>query len=371
MIRAFQFRLLPNAAQRAALERILDDNCETYNAALQERRDAWKLEKKVVTRFDQQKELTELRRDPNFQWIAANIQRHALLRVDLAFQAFFRRCRAGERPGYPRFKGRFNCNSFTFSSPIVEEKFVKVPKVGYIRTRGGRPIKGTAKICHVKQQGKRWTASVVCDIGPAPPKCEIATQVGIDVGLMAFATFSDQSEPIKNPRWVRKFEMKIAAANMALARKQKRSKNRLKAKEVLRRIHQRVADSRKNFCHQESKKIVAKYDLIIYEDLNIRGMVEDGKYSKSILDAAWGQFTWQISYKAESAGRHAVPVDPRGTSRMCSQCGADVKKSLFERRHVCRCGANLDRDLNAALNIERRGVRLAGSTALQNRLEKV
>jgi putative transposase len=326
---------------------------------LQERSEAWKLQKKRITRFDQQKELTELHKDARFCWISAVIQQHVLLNVDLAFQAFFRRCKAGERPGYPRFRKKERYSSFTFSLPNVKEKSINVPKVGYVRMRGGRPIEGTAKTCTIKRQGTRWIASVVCDVGPAPLKCVVASAVGIDLGLMKFITFSDGSF-VENPRWIRKFEAKIAAANRALARKQKRSKNRLRAKEVLRRTYQRMADARRNYCHHISKDLVECYDLIAYEDLDMRGMVEGGKYSKSIMDAAWGQFIWQLSYKAESAGRWAMPVNPRGTSRKCSQCGADVRKTLYERRHICACGANLDRDHNAAMNIERLGMSLAG-----------
>jgi len=359
MLRTFQFRLYPSAAQQVAFEHILEDCCETYNAALQERRDAWNMQRKVVTRFDQQKELTELHKDPEFQWISTSIERHVLLRVDEAFQAFFRRCRAGERPGYPRFKSRQRYDSFTFSLPIVKEKSIKVPKVGYVKMRGGRSVAGTAKVCHVRRQGRRWIVSVVCDVGPAPPKCEVSSPIGIDVGLMKFATLSDGSF-VENPRWMRKFEAKIAFANRELARKQRRSRNRLRAKEKLRRVHQQLADARRNFCHHVSKRLVGRYDLIAFEDLNIKGMVEDGKFSKSILDAAWRQLTWQLSYKAESAGRWAVPVNPRNTSKMCSQCGVLVEKTLRDRRHVCACGASLDRDHNAAINIERLGMSLAG-----------
>src|SRR5271165_124503 len=126
MIRTLQLCLLPNATQRVAFDRILDDCCETYNAALQERRDAWKLEKKVITRFDQQKELTELHKDARFCWISAVVQQHVLLNVDLAFQAFFRRCKTGERPGYPRFRSKQRYDSFTFSLPVVKEKSINV-----------------------------------------------------------------------------------------------------------------------------------------------------------------------------------------------------------------------------------------------------
>jgi putative transposase len=358
MLRTFQFRLRPNATQRAELDRILLDNCETYNAALQERRDAWKLQRKSITYRNQQDEISELRKDPEFQWMACDIQRDPLRRVDRAFKAFFRRCKSGEKPGFPRFRSRHRYHSFAFSLPVVRERSIKIPNVGDIRARGGRQVEGRAKLCSIKRDGKRWTASVVCDIGPAPERQAVSNPIGIDLGLTNFVALSDGSS-IDNPRWTRKHESRIAAANRALARKRKRSNNRLRAKASLRRAHQRAADARRNFCHHVSKRLVANYDLIAFENLNINGMVH-GNLAKSILDAAWAELVWQISYKAESAGRWAIPVNPRGTSIRCSQCGADVRKTLADRQHVCACGASLDRDHNAAINIKGLGMSLAG-----------
>jgi putative transposase len=329
--------------------RILADNCETYNAALQERRDAWKLQHKSISYRNQQDEITELRKDPAFQWIACHIQRDPLRRVDLAFKAFFRRCKAGQKPGFPRFRARARYNSFTFDPPVIRDRSITIPRLGDIRARGGRTITGRPKMCTVKRDGKRWTASVVCDIGQAPEKQAVSRAVGIDVGIAALATLSD-GQIIENPRWTRKHEMRIATANRKLALKQKRSKNRLRAREALRRVHQRAANARRNFTHHASKWLVSNYDLIAFEKLNIQGMAQS-RLAKSILDAAWAELIWQISYKAESAGRWAIPVNPRGTSIRCSSCGADVPKTLADRQHICVCGTSLDRDHNAALNI--------------------
>lgn len=349
MMRAFQFRLFPNSTQRAELNRILADNCETYNAALQERRDAWKLQHKSITYRDQQDEITELRKDPAFQWMACDIQRDPLRRIDRAFKAFFRRCKSGEKPGFPRFQSRHRYHSFAFSLPVVRERSIKIPNVGDIRSRRGRPIEGRAKVCSIKRDGDRWTASVVCDVGLAPEKQAVSRPVGIDVGLTHFVTLSD-GRTIDNPRWTRRHAVRIAAANRRLALKKRRSKNRLRAKESLRRANQRLANARRNFTHHVSKQLVSDYDLIAFENLNIKGMVR-GNLAKSIYDAAWGELVWQISYKAESAGRWAIPVNPRGTSIRCSQCGSDVRKTLADRQHVCACGASLDRDHNAAINV--------------------
>lgn len=361
MLRTFQFRLIPNAKQATLLERVLADNCETYNAALQERCEAWKLQRTSITYRDQQNELTELRKDERFRWIACDIMRDPLRRVDRAFKAFFRRCKTGQKPGFPRFRSRQRYDSFAFSLPTCRKKSIKIPNVGDIRARGGRNIEGRAKVCSIKRDGKRWTASVVCDIGPAQEKCSVSRPIGIDVGINSLATLSDGTI-INNPRWTKQLKDRIAAANRGLALKQKRSKNRIRAREALRRAHQRAVNARTNYLHHVSKWLVSNYDLIAFEDLRIRNMVRS-KLAKSILDAAWGQLIWQISYKAESAGRWAVPVNPRGTSQKCSACGRTVSKTLEERTHLCECGLVLDRDHNAGLNILALGMSAVGSSA--------
>jgi putative transposase len=364
MLRTFQFRLRPNATQAAMLTRILADNAETYNAALEERIGAWKLQRKSINYRDQQSELTELRKDPAFQWMACDIMRDPLRRVDRAFKAFFRRCKSGEKPGFPRWRSRHRYDSFSFSLPTCRERSIKIPNVADIRAKGARPIQGRAKICTVKRDGKRWTASVVCDIGPAPERITVSSAVGIDVGLTTLATLSDGTE-IQNSRWTQKHERRIADAGRALARKKRGSRNRLRARVVLRRAHQRAANARLNYIHHVSKWLVANYDLIAFEHLAIKNMVRNPHLSKSIMDAAWGLLIWCISYKAESAGRWAVPVNPNGTSQKCSGCGAVVKKKLSERIHMCACGLTLDRDHNAGLNIKGLGMSLAG-VSLQN-----
>ena len=216
-------------------------------------------------------------------------------------------------------------------------------------------IDGLAKTCTVKRDGKRWTASVVCDIGEAPPKVAVSRAVGIDVGLTALATLSDGTQ-IENPRWRNRHERRIAGASRALARTKRGSSNRVKARELLRRAHQRAADARKNYIHHVSKWLIENYDLIAHEKLNIKGMSQ-GRHAKSIMDAAWGILLYQLTYKAESAGKHVIAVNPRGTSQRCSGCNETVPKGLFQRTHSCpHCGLVLDRDHNAARNILSLGI---------------
>jgi putative transposase len=225
--------------------------------------------------------------------------------------------------------------------------------------RGGRPVAGIVKTATIKKDGSIWNANIVCDIGASPTRQPVSHPVGIDVGLTNLAVLSDGTK-IDNPRWTRKHEARIAAASRRLAVKQKRSKNRIRAREVLRRAHQRAADARKNYLHHVSKWLILNYDLIAHEDLKIRNMVKSPRLAKSIMDAAWGILIWQLTYKAEKAGRWIVPVNPRGTSIRCSGCGEAVPKTLADRQHTCVCGVSLGRDHNAAINIQRLGMSLAG-----------
>jgi putative transposase len=202
----------------------------------------------------------------------------------------------------------------------------------------------------VKRIGNRWIARAIYDIGPAPEKAAISNPVGIDLGLTTFVTLSDGSE-VQNPRFIRKHAERIAREQKNLARKGRGSNNRLRAKERVRRAYQRMTDARRNFCHHVSKELVGRYDLIAHENLKIRSMVR-GFLAKSILDAAWGQLLFQLAYKAESAGRYVVAVNPKGTTQRCSQCDTVVPKGLRDRWHTCpQCGLSMGRDLNAALNV--------------------
>ncbi len=359
MLRTFQYRLRPNRAQVSVLERILADNCDLYNAALQERRDAWRMQKRFITLRMQQKQLTELRNEQlEFTQVACDIQRDALRRVDRAFKAFFRRCTSGQKPGFPRFRARQRYDSFGFGVPRISGRLLVVPSLGGIRARGGRWTTGRAKFCTIRRDDKRWTASVVCDIGPAPEKRTVINAVGIDVGLTTLATLSD-GKAIENPRWVRHYEKRIAEAGRRLSSKGKGSINRQRARQALRRIHRRAANARTNYLHHVSKQLVADYDLIAHEDLRVSNMARSN-LAKGILDAAWGQLIGQLRYKAESAGVWVVPVNPRGTTIRCSGCGADVPKTLADRQHICGCGVSLNRDHNAALNILALGRSAAG-----------
>jgi putative transposase len=217
-----------------------------------------------------------------------------------------------------------------------------------------RGMCGTLKHCTLVRSGKRWRVSIVSELGPAPEKREVLAAVGIDLGLKTFAVLSD-GKAIEQPKWAKEAEQEIARKNQELATKKRGSRNRRKAKEQLRRAHERVANRRSNFCHQVSKRLVAEFDLIAFEALNVKDMVQ-GFMAKQIMAVAWVILLNQIRYKAAEAGAWAVGVNPRGTTKQCSGCGEEVPKTLAERVHSCpQCGLTMDRDLNAAYNILRLG----------------
>jgi putative transposase len=340
---------------------LLEHLCVLYNSALEHRKRSWEENKKGIGYNEQQSALTQFRqRSPQVADFPSAIQRDPLRRVDRAFQAFFRRVKSGEKPGYPRFKAKTQYDSFSVDSCnfCLQGKTVNVVKLGGFRFNTHYKIKGKPKVLHVSRRGKHWIANLVCDIGPAPEQVAISSAVGIDLGLTTLATLSDGTE-IANPRWTKQEEDKLAEANRDLARRTKGSKNRKKSKERLRRVHQRIAGKRSAYVTAVAKQLFKRYDFIAHEKLNIRGMVQSN-LAKSINDAAWGSLLWRLKCEAENAGKWLIPVNPRNTTKMCSGCGKLVSKTLAQRTHSCpSCGLVLGRDHNAALNILRLGESLA------------
>jgi putative transposase len=325
-----------------------------------------------MTCFDTHNELVVWKKEfPDLKSVHSQVLQDAQLRVALAYKAFFRRAKAGETPGYPRFKGYGRYDSITYpqSGYLINESenIVKLSKMGNISTVIHRPTEGTIKQVNVrKTYTGKWFVSVVCDDIPEHHLPENGESVGIDVGLKTFAMLSN-GEAIANPRFYRKEEKALAKAQRKVA-----IANTEATKKVVARVHERISNKRNNFAHQLSRAIVNTYGTICFEKLDIRNMVlrENHKpgtprLAKGIMDAAWSKLIQYTTYKAEDAGRSVVLVNPAYTSQMCSRCGEIVAKDLSVRVHDCpRCGYVADRDLNAAINIVRLGLQ---SLALAHR----
>jgi putative transposase len=340
-----------------------------YNKTIEIRQDAWREQKKTLSLYETHKMLTQWKRD--HPWLKAGHSQalqNAQMRVDLAFKAFFRRVQAGEAPGYPRFRGEGRYDSFTYPQEkgawqIFDNGYIRLSKIGLVKIKLHRPIDGEAKTLTIKRDCLgNWWACFSCEIDPDPLP-PVPDVVGIDVGLTHFATLST-GEQIENPRFFRKDEKALAKAQRRLSKCEKGTPEYRKHKRVIQHIHQRIANRRSDFAHKLSRRLVNEFQIVAFEDLDIQDM-QDGNWrsmNKSISDAAWGQLVQYTAYKAEWAGRSMVKVDPRNTTQMCSGCGEIVKKDLSCRVHDCpHCGLELDRDLNAALNILARGLACVGS----------
>ena len=357
IIKTFKYRIYPGRAQTTRLQTTLALCCELYNAGLQERRDAYRLERKSIRYTEQANQLPEIKElRPELADIHSQVLQDVLRRLDKAFQAFFRRVKERHgKAGFPRFKSRRRYGSFTYvqSGFALKDGKLRLSKIGDVKIKLHRPVEGQVKRLTVTRSATgKWYACLSVEVEPRPLP-ESRSAVGIDVGLAHFATLST-GEQVANPRFFR-------SAEKALAKAQRKEKRR-----AVRRIHERIANRRRDFAHQLSRALVSKFGVIAFEDLNIRGMVKNHSLSKSIHDAAWNQLVQYTLYKAANAGRKCVQVDPRGTSKLCSRCGEPVEKDLSVRVHACPgCGLTLDRDHNAAINILRLGLQSLGMPSAQ------
>lgn len=365
MIRSFKYRLYPNQQQVAALEIHLREACDLYNCALEERIGAWKTCRISVSFRQQSAQLKDLRRLGLVGIANFDVADNVLKRLDLAFAAFYRRLRSGERPGYPRFRSARRYDSIVF--PKFKQDWsmrgerIHLHGIGDVKLRQHRVPVGRMRTASIKRQAGRWFVIIVCDgIEPIERPILINRSVGIDLGLNHFAILSDGSE-IDNPRELRKAEAGLRRANRHYSRTRAGSKGRTAASARVAAHYWRMANRRSDFAHKLSYYFVSRYSLIAVENLNVKGLAAS-RLAKSVNDAAWSSFLQKLAYKAESAGCELVRVDPRGTSQQCSNCLEVVPKLLSQRQHVCSCGFSASRDHNAALNILRLGMSLAAQT---------
>ena len=363
--RAIERKLYPNATQERTLEIYRIECCRVYNRALEERIKAYHRRKESVSYYDQQGLLTQQRgRMASLQAVPVMFLRSALTRVDKAFKSFFRRCKErAKQKGFPRFRARQRYRSLEYQVPgnYFRAGAVFIPGIGEVTARG-RDAVGKQKVLRLIKRIDTWYAQVIVEVQDAP-SIEPQSCVGIDVGLNTFAALST-GERVENPRFFRKAETELKYAQRRLSRKEKGSNNRRKAVKRVAKIHERIKAQRRDFAHQESRKLANRFDLIGVEALNIKGLA-GGMLAKSIHDAAWGMFLFYLTYKAANAGRRVVAVDPRGTSQECPGCGTVRAKSLSERRHQCsRCHVDIDRDYAAALVVEARALAVAGALHL-------
>jgi putative transposase len=339
-----------------------------YNTALEQRITLWRQRGVSRTRYEQETELKDLRAALSaYAAIHSHILQDVLARLDKTYQAFFRRVKAGETPGFPRFHGRNRYHSFTYkeygNGARLDNGFLMLSKIGRVALRWSRPIQGTPKTVTIVHEADGWYVCISCVDVPMQLLEPTGRETGIDLGLESFATLADGTM-IHNPRCYRKAERRLKTAQRRVARRKKGSARRHKAVKLLTMAHQQVKRQRRDYHHKTSLALVRQFDVIYHEALQVANMVKNHHLAKSIADAGWSGFLTILNGKAACAGRSVVAVNPAFTSLICSGCGVLVAKGLSVRWHTCPdCGASLHRDHNAAKNIERAGQALRGEVA--------
>jgi putative transposase len=302
--------------------------------------------------------LPELKADrPELLKVHSQVLQNIAGRIRLGYDNFFARRKVGLRAGLPRFRkyGRYKSITYPQFGFRVEGNRLLLSKIGAIRIRQHRDIQGQIKTLTVKRMPSgKWYACFSCVV-EAQPREKPLEDIGIDVGLHSYAVLSDGVR-IENPRFYRKSEKKLGLLQRGLSRKERGSRNWVKAKTRVARLHEKIGNRRTDFLHKASREIADAYETVYFEDLKIGNMVKNYCLAKSIGDAGWGRFIGMIAYKEEESGGKLIKVNPKGTTQKCSRCGEKVKKTLSDRIHECpHCGLVMDRDLNAALNILARG----------------
>lgn len=369
-MKAFKYRIYPTKAQRTKLNRTLGLCCWVYNQTLGARKSAWEERRESLSWYDTKRMLPLWKEEkPVLKQVHSQVLQDVTQRVDLAFNAFFRRVKAGEEePGYPKFKSWRYYDSFTYPQAgsafkILNDGRLRLSKVGNVKIVLHRPVAGRIKTLTVKRDrlGK-WYACFTCET-ESKPLPESPAVVGIDVGLTHFATLST-GEKIENPHFFKQEEKALKRARSQRDKAPKGSARRKQLSLRVSHIEQRITNRRTDFAHNLSRQLVDKYQVIVFEDLDIQGM-QSGNWrsmNRSIADVAWARFIAFTEQKAKEAGRTVMRVDPKNTTQRCSGCGEIVPKDLSVRIHSCpHCGLVLDRDHNAALNILALGLQSIGS----------
>lgn len=369
--KTFKYKLVPTPTQERELGRVLGLCRWLYNTALEQRITAWQRARISVSRFQQEAELKDIRAElPEYATIHSHVLQDVLARLDKTYQAFFRRVKAGEKAGFPRYQARTRWHSFTYkefgNGATVDNGFLVLSKIGRIVVRWSRPLEGTAKTVTISREADGWYVCFSCAAVPVQPLPPTGQETGIDLGVEAFATLSDGTR-IFSPGWYRKAERALKTAQRRVSRRKKGSHRRGKAVALLAKAHQRVRRQRQDYHHKVALTLLRENDTIYHEDLQTANLLKNHHLAKSISDAGWAAFLSILAFKAACAGKRVVAVPPAYTSQSCSGCGRVVWKGLSVRWHRCPyedCGTSLHRDHNAAKNIERAGQARQGGVAL-------
>ncbi len=360
-IKNFAYRLYPTKSQIQRLEQTIEVCRKFYNNCLSERKTFYALTGGSISKVEQLRHVKIAKEiDPKARNIHSHILQVVAADLDKAFAAFFRRIKIGEKPGYPRFKGRGRFDSFGLKEYgngfRLDGRRIKISGIGRIAVRWHRELPSQPRTLRIIRKADGWYACFACETKTATLPFT-GKAVGVDVGVSSLLTDS-AGRKVYNPKWYREGEKTLRVLQRSVARKRKGSSNRKKAVALLRLHHLKIKRRRQDFLDKEAYRLIDKNDLVVLEKLRIRNMVKNRHLSKSILDAGWNYLVQRLASKAEEAGRVFMQVDPANTSKSCSRCGHVFEELKLSQRWIeCPdCGLSLDRDHNAAINILNRGL---------------
>ena len=386
MLKAFTYRLYPNRVQLEALETHLRLTRELYNAALEERKEAYRKCGKSVSVYEQMRSLPEVKDvRPEFKKVHAHVLQGVVQKLDRSFQAFFRRVKSGETPGYPRFKGRDGWNSFAFKQvwdtpgnrwfgpgKPLEGSRIYLPNIGNVKIKLHRAMEGKPKTLTIKREVDQWFAVYTCEVEGQLLE-SAGSVIGVDLGTNPNFLITSDGKFVKAPRYYMAAQAKLSRGQRSVSKKKRRSNQQRKARVQVAKLHRKTARQRKDFHHKTARDLVVKHDVIYVENLNIIGLARS-RTAKGVLDSGWGSFLNILFLKAASAGRRVAGVNPAYTSQDCSCCKHRQKVPIGKPYICVACGLEINRDLNAALNILRLGQGLpldeGNAVARPQRLQK-
>jgi putative transposase len=354
---SYKYPIFPDKTAQQKLAEALDACRWLHNRLLQELNEAKEKGIKLKT-YDTQNMIPSLKlENPKLNLVYSKVLQMVNYTLWSNIKGLSASKKNGRKIGHVRFKGygwyktmNYNQSGFKLDQ---DHGRLHLSKIGDIKIKMHRKVQGCIKAILIKREGKQWFAIVQTDQEPESLP-ETGRSVGLDVGLKSFVVDTD-GYSVENPRFAEKAAAKVKNIQRRLSKTEKGSNNRRKLRDKLDKVHERINNQRSDFLHKLSRSYVNNYDIICVEDLDIKGLKEKGQNKgthRNIHDASWSRFLFMLSYKAESAGRKLIRIDPRNTTQRCSACENIVKKELSDRVHECPyCGFSCDRDYNASINI--------------------
>lgn len=365
---SYKFRILPTEAQAQLIEQTFGNCRFLYNYYLDKGITLYREEKKTFNYYDCVGDIKNLKAEENKQWLKlgdATAYQNAMKDLQRAYDNFFSR-----KAGFPKFKKKKESKASYRSTnnhnaiKCVDDRFVQIPKLGLVRCKFSKLVFGRILSATISRNASgKYFVSLCCTDVPNPLSLQTGSMIGLDLGLKDFLIDSNGNK-VENYHYLKHSQKKLERTHRQLSRKAKGGNNYEKYRVLLARCYEKVSNQRNDFQHKLSKQLILDNDIICIEDLNVKGMVKNHKLAKGISDCAWGEFVRKLEYKSQFYGKTLVKIDRfYPSSKLCHECGyKNTELTLDIREWTCpKCGAHLDRDINAAKNILNEGLRKIGN----------